>query len=330
MSFELIKRQVIKQGRLANALWPLRSNGLYCFNFHRIGDANKTPFDPCVFSCDAENFQHYLDFFQANFRIIDLNELFSIIKQGKPIKEKLALITFDDGYRDNYEVAYPMLKAMNIPATFFVTTSLVGSKVIPWWDEIAWHVRQLSGQSFKLSIWPESITLPKNIYASSIRKVLSRVKSFPAQLDLQLNELRVLSGKEIPIEFSDNLFVQWGHLKELTQNGMSIGAHSHTHRILSSLKSEDLTYELTESKRLLEDYLEQAVDSLSYPVGGASTYNNSMFKLLDDIGYQVGFTFRRMVDRNIQAHKFELGRLSIDRAFEEQFLKEMILTSPKV
>lgn len=330
MSFELIKRQVIKHGRLANTLWPLRSNGLYCFNFHRIGDATKTPFDPCVFSCDAENFQQYLDFFQANFRIIDLNELYEIIQQGKPIKEKLALITFDDGYRDNYEVAYPMLKAMNIPATFFVTTSLVGSNIVPWWDEIAWHIRQLSGQSFKLSIWPESITLPKHVRATSIRRVLSRVKSFPTQIELQLTELRAHSNKEVPAELSDNLFVQWEHLATLAQNGISIGAHSHTHRILSSLKSDELTYELTESKRLLEDYLKIPVKSLSYPVGGESTYNNTMFKLLDDIGYQVGFTFRRMVDRNIKTHKFELGRLSIDRAFDEQFLKEMILTSPKV
>jgi peptidoglycan/xylan/chitin deacetylase (PgdA/CDA1 family) len=330
MSFELIKRQAIKQGRLAKILWPLRGNGLYCFNFHRIGDASATSFDPCVFSCDVDNFQSYLNFFKANFRIIDLNELHSLIQQGRPVKEKLALITFDDGYRDNYDVAYPLLKTMNIPATFFVTTSLVGSNVIPWWDEIAWHLRQLSGRTFKLSTWPDPISLPQIIDTNIIRRVLSRIKSFPAQIDNQLKELRALTKKEIPAELSENLFVQWEHLKELSQNGMSIGAHSHTHRILSSLKTEDLIYELTESKRLLENYIEKPIESLSYPVGGESTYNNTMFNLLDDLGYQVGFTFRSMVTRNIKSHKFELGRLSIDRAFNKEFLKEMILTAPKI
>ena len=111
---------------------------------------------------------------------------------------------------------------------------------------------------------------------------------------------------------------------------MNIGAHSHTHRVLSTLTSDELVYELTESKRLLENFLHKPIASLSYPVGGESTYNNTMFKLLDEIGYQSGFTFRNMVTKNITQHKFELGRLSIDRAFDEQFLKEMILTAPKV
>ncbi|XQW85344.1 polysaccharide deacetylase family protein [Thalassotalea piscium] len=330
MSFELIKRRVIKQGRLANILWPLRSNGLYCFNFHRVGDVNNTPFDPCVYSCDAENFQLYLDFFQSNFRIIDLKELCSIIQTGTPIKEKLALITFDDGYLDNYEVAFPRLKAMGIPATFFVTTSLIGSTVVPWWDEIAWHVKQFSGQSFKLSIWPEAISLPEKRNASVIRKVLSRVKSFPTQIDLQLNELRELTNKKMPVELTENLFMKWEHLSELEKNGISIGAHSHTHRILSSLTNEDLIYELTESKELLEKYLGKSVASLSYPVGGESSYHSSMFKLLDDIGYQVGFTFRNLVNRETKNKNYEIGRLSIDRAFDEKFLKEMILSSPKL
>jgi peptidoglycan/xylan/chitin deacetylase (PgdA/CDA1 family) len=330
MSFELIKRLVVKQGKLANVLWPYRSDGLYCFNFHRVGDASKTPFDPCVYSCDAENFQKYLEFFQSNFRIIDLKELYSIINAGKPINEKLALITFDDGYRDNYDTAYPLLKAMGIPATFFVTTSLVGSNKVPWWDEIAWHVRQLAGQSLKLSIWPNDITLPKTIDANSIRKILSRVKSFPSKIDLQLAELRALTKVEIPPELSENLFIQWEHLKEVEQNGISIGAHSHTHRVLSSLSNKELIYELTESKRLLEEYLTQPVESLSYPVGGISTYHNSMFKLLEKLGYQVGFTFCSMAHRDLTNKNYELGRLSIDRPIDALFLKQMILSSPKL
>ena len=104
MSFELIKRQAIKQGRLAKVLWPLRGNGLYCFNFHRIGNADNTAFDPCVFSCDVDSFKKYLDFFKKNFRVIALAELYSLIREGRPINEKLALITFDDGYRDNYDM----------------------------------------------------------------------------------------------------------------------------------------------------------------------------------------------------------------------------------
>lgn len=329
MTMELIKKQIIKRAKLASSLWRFRSNGLYCFNFHRIGDADLTPFDPCVYSCDANNFQLYLEFFKNNFRVINLDELYSIIKTGRPIKEKLALLTFDDGYSDNYEVAYPILKSMNIPATFFVTTSLVGSDIVPWWDEIAWHVKQLAGKKIKLSVWPDEMIIPEIVDKYVIRRVLSRIKTIPAKIDLQLKELRAISKTDVPKELANNLFMSWENLKELENNGISIGAHSHTHRILSSLSNKELIFELTESKRLLEDYLKTPIDSLSYPVGGESTYSTNMFKLLRELGYKVGFTFRSMVRLNIKKNNYELGRLSIDRAFNEQFLKEMILTTPK-
>lgn len=329
MSFELIKRQIIKRGRLANILWPLRSNGLYCFNFHRIGDASNTPFDPCVYSCDQENFKQYILFLREHFRIIDMKELDQIITQGKKVREKLALITFDDGYYDNYEIAYPILKAYKVPATFFVTTSLISSNIIPWWDEIAWHVKCLAGKSVKLSIWPEAITLPDKVDADIIRRILGKVKSFPAQINSQLSELQALTQQEVPSALSQQLFMQWCHLTELENNSITIGAHSHTHRILSSLSPKDLTYELTESKRLLEQHLSHPIESLSYPVGGESTYQKTMFTLLSKLGYHMGFTFRPYVNRRIQKNRYELGRLSIDRPFNEQFLKEMILTSPK-
>lgn len=329
MSIGLIKKLAVKQASLAKLMWPYRTNGLYCFNFHRLGNANKTPFDPCVYSCDAQNFQIYLEFFKSNFRIINLTELYAIISAGQPIKEKLALITFDDGYRDNFDIAYPLLKAMNIPATFFVTTSLIESNKVPWWDEIAWHVKQLPGQELKLSIWPNGIAIPEIIDSDVIRKVLSRVKAFPAKINNQLEELRSITKKEIPADLSDNLFMGWEQLQEAEKNGISIGAHSHTHRILSSLPQEELIYELTESKRLLEKYLTNPIESISYPVGGASTYHNSMFKLLNELGYLVGFTFCNMVHRDITNKNYELGRLSIDRPFNELFLKQMILSSPK-
>ena len=131
-------------------------------------------------------------------------------------------------------------------------------------------------------------------------------------------------------KLSENLFIHWDHLKEIEKNGISIGAHSHTHRVLSSLSNKELIYELTESKRLLEEYLILPIESISYPVGGESTYHNSMFKLLDSLGYLVGFTFCKMVHRDISNNNYELGRISIDRPFDELFLKQMILTSPKL
>ena len=114
MKYQVIKRQLIKRAKLSHLLWPYRKNGLYCFNFHRIGNPAEADFDPCVYSCTAESLDKYLAFFKSHFKVINNDQLCDLLNKGTPLEEKLALITFDDGYRDNFELAYPLLKLHGI------------------------------------------------------------------------------------------------------------------------------------------------------------------------------------------------------------------------
>jgi len=324
-----IKNQLIKRLNLSKLLWPTLANGLYCFNFHRIGHWQDTSFDPCVFSCDEENFRQYLIFLNSNFRIITLEELTNIIEKNSPITEKLALITFDDGYADNYHIAYPILKSLNLSATFFITTSLVDSKIIAWWDEIAWHVRQCAGKTIKLNNWRKGIDIEMPASQINIRQVLQQVKAMSSTIELQVQEFRDLSKTSVPDELRDNVFISWPQLVEMSENKMSIGAHSHSHKVFSCLTESELNFELEESKRLLELHLQKSVDSLSYPVGGSNTYNHDMFATISAKGYKLGFSFRGITNHNPRVNRFELGRLSIDQPFDGRKLMEMILSADK-
>lgn len=326
MISKIIKRQLIKRFRLTNLLWSSLEKGLYCFNFHRIGDKSLTDFDPCVFSCQESDLKQYLTFLKQEFKVINLAELENIITKQLPIKEKLALITFDDGYKDNFELAYPTLSALNISATFFITTGLIDSNCIPWWDEIAWHIKHCAGRSIKLSIWLDEITIPIHPDEHIIRVVLKRCKTYPELIDQQLEELRALTKRTINTT-NTPLFMSWDNLRNMLANGMDIGAHSHTHRILSSLEGSELLFELTESKRLLEAELNTEVNSVSYPVGGASSYNQSMFKLLAELGYKLGFSFQPIMNKKPYNNQYNLGRLSIDSPFDEKAIKEQIILS---
>ena len=324
-----IKRQLIKRLNLSKLLWPMLANGLYCFNFHRIGNWQDTHFDPCVFSCDADNFRQYVIFLKNNFRIITLDELAKIIDNDNPITEKLALLTFDDGYADNYHIAYPILSSLNLSATFFITTSLVDSNIISWWDEIAWHVRQCAGKTIKLTNWQQGIDIDMPASQQNIRKVLQQVKARPSTIDLQLEEFRNLSEKPVPDELKNNIFMSWQQLVEMSANKMSIGGHSHTHRIFSCLTASELNFELEESKKLLELHLQKPINSLSYPVGGTATYNRNMFNTISAKGYKLGFSFRGVANSNPRENRFELGRFSIDQPFDGRKLMEMILSANK-
>ncbi len=322
-----LKLQVIKRLNLSRILWSSLDNGLYCFNFHRIGNWKEASFDPCVYSCDAENFRKHLLFLQANFRIISLEELSEIIKNKQVVTEKLALITFDDGYSDNYHVAYPILKSLNLTATFFITTSLIGANTVPWWDEIAWHVKHCAGQSIQLNDWVKPIVINRKVSREDIRKVLQKIKNKPEKISEQLFELKTIASTKINNNLQKNLFMSWDQVNEMARNNMSFGAHSHTHRVFSSLSMSEVEFEVAESKRLIERNLCKPVKSLSYPIGHANTYHHSMFDIIEKKGYEFAFSFRGVVNHQPSKNRFELGRFSIDQPFSDRILKEMILSA---
>jgi len=330
MNLRFIKKQLIKRLNLSNLLWQYIPNGLYCFNFHRIGEHKETPFDPCVFSCNTEEFKKHLVFLKDNFKIVTIDEIENIIDKKLPINEKMALITFDDGYLDNYELAFPILKSLNIPATFFVTTSLINSNTVPWWDEIAWHIKQCAGGKIKLSNWKNAISINKVVGKQDIRTVLQRFKSDPKNIEKQLIELRKISNTSIPKDICNNLFMSWTQLKEMSDNNMTIGAHSHTHKIFSTLSKTELDFELTESKSLIESALKTSVSSLSYPIGSSTTYNKNMYGAIFEKGYSLAFSFRKVINKELYKNRFELGRFSIDQPFNKKTIQEMVLCTEVV
>lgn len=122
--------------------------------FHRINDA--IPEDGLTH--DSAKFEAYCEFFRTHFRVVPLSEQVAGCSAGKDMGGTLS-ITFDDGYRDNYEVAAPILRKLNLPATFFVTTGFIGTQTITPWDHdlvqqpgwMDWEqVRSLISQGFEI------------------------------------------------------------------------------------------------------------------------------------------------------------------------------------
>ena len=113
-------------------------SGVLVLNYHRIGSGDESPFDRGLWSADAEEFSDQIRFCKSQLEVITPDDIPRVVANGSG---RYALITFDDGYRDNYEIAFPILKAEGVPATFFIATGFVDTPRLPWWDEIAWMVR---------------------------------------------------------------------------------------------------------------------------------------------------------------------------------------------
>lgn len=122
--------------------------------FHRVRDTDR----PEALSVGVRTFERYCRFFSRHFRVVPLRDLVEKLERGvKPYRE--LAITFDDGYRDNFENAAPILERFALPATFFVVTQWMGTDIVPWWDRnegirypwMTWdEVRSLHARGFDI------------------------------------------------------------------------------------------------------------------------------------------------------------------------------------
>src|SRR5580700_3619422 len=153
-------------------------SGLLVLNYHRVGNGNESLFDRELWSADAESFTNQIRFCKAHLDVITPGDIPRVVAQGRG---RYALITFDDGYKDNYEVAFPILKAESVPATFFITTGFVDLPRVPWWDEIAWMVRTSRKDRIELSGWvPSSVWFDEPDREAAVRRLLRAYKTMPA------------------------------------------------------------------------------------------------------------------------------------------------------
>jgi peptidoglycan/xylan/chitin deacetylase (PgdA/CDA1 family) len=165
----------------------LLRNAAVIVAFHRIQDTDESD----SLSIDAATFERHCRFYQRHFRVVTLRELVDRITLGLPLDRHLA-ITFDDGYRDNFENARPVLEQLSLPATFFVVTEWMGTNVVPWWDEVrgvrhpwmSWdEVRALHKSGFEIGAHTRShVDLGK----VSVREARDEVLGARLELERQL------------------------------------------------------------------------------------------------------------------------------------------------
>jgi peptidoglycan/xylan/chitin deacetylase (PgdA/CDA1 family) len=121
--------------------------------FHRVTDAYQD-----ALTCSVRTFESFCKFFRHHFTVVPLGEMVTLLERGRPLSGTLA-VTFDDGYRDNYEYAAPTLRSLGLPATFFVVSDFMETDTVAWWDvecapPPAWmtweQVRRLHADGFEI------------------------------------------------------------------------------------------------------------------------------------------------------------------------------------
>jgi peptidoglycan/xylan/chitin deacetylase (PgdA/CDA1 family) len=281
----------MKQLGILHLLEMSRSRpGILILNHHRIGDPSLSRFDRRLFSATTDEFDEQLKYLKKHFAIISGDELRDLVWRKNVLKRTYISITFDDGYLDNYTHAFPILLANECQATFFLVPQYVGTGSIPWWDEIAYLLRNTSKTKISLRL-PVPITLTiEPDREAAIQRMLLHYKRpdniYSAEL---MEELRGEAACVLPQV--SRRFLGWREACEMRDAGMSIGSHTQTHPILGQITPERQRWELEHSKQVIEENLGSKINSLAYPVGTPGGFDAATEELARSLGYEMCFSF---------------------------------------
>jgi len=276
-------------GRMLRAAAPW--SGVLILNYHRVGNRHDSILDRNLWSATDEDFDAQIGMIAKNFEIVGLDDLDLVFRSGSG---RFVMVTFDDGYLDNYTNAYPILKAHGVPATFFITTGFLDIPKVPWWDEIAWMVRTSTRPSIAPNKWTkEAILFDEPQRELAINRLLSIYKGMPGNVTEDYLEFLAdkLGTGRCPIQIAQELWMTWDMIREMKQNGMTFGGHTVTHPILANLPVEQQDEEIGECRRRLVEELGEPIDAFSYPVGGPKSFNNATRCSLIRNGFRWGFTY---------------------------------------
>lgn len=289
-------------------------DSLLVLNYHRIGNPENDFFDPGVFSTTADQFDNHISYLKSHVSLVTLDEALSFIDGTN--KEKTSrcrvLVTFDDGYLDNYEIAYPILRSHGVQGVFFLATSMVGSCEMPWWDQIAYLVKTARNHRFSLS-YPDQllVDLYEDGLTESLRAILRLYKkpenSDPERFIRELTEQT--EGGAVPTTM--RRFLNWEEAREMHNGGMAFGSHTHSHIVLSQLKPERQHDELSGSRAILKEQLGNEADVLAYPVGNRDSFTNQTKMLARQIGYRAAFSFYGGTNLPGQISPYDVRRIGI-------------------
>ncbi len=237
--------------------------------YHRFSQGEEPDRTP------AAAFAEQLDYLAAHYEVVPLGELVARMNasESRPGGGKgLAAITIDDGYRDSYEIAYPLLRQRNLPAMVYVVTKFADGHCWIWTDKARYLCARAESQWLTTRIGGQESWLELGDAASRRRTALrlnDLLKKLPEEAkESALERLAETLGVPLPATPPEELrSITWEQAREMDRNGVEIGSHTMTHPILTNIQEEQLRRELAGSRRQLEEILEREVTQFCYPNG---------------------------------------------------------------
>jgi peptidoglycan/xylan/chitin deacetylase (PgdA/CDA1 family) len=284
--------------RASRRLSPRARQRLLILAYHRVMpdvDESRWPFDIELISASPEQFEWQMRFVARHMRPISLGELVASVSGGAPLPERSVLVTFDDGFFDNFKYAFPLLRDSGVPGTFFISTDLIGTNIMFWFERVA-HLILMVPDGEVIEVVPGRpvvVAGPFRIRRAAIKTVLSALKELREQERRAWIE-RLEAKYGVYADASSAHLTRpmtWDEVRAMRAGGMEFGSHGATHAVLSQLPPEALVEELERSRRALRDYANSDGRVVSYPVGGRGAFNELVIDAAKSAGFRLGVSY---------------------------------------
>ena len=222
------------------------------------------------------------------FQIVPLAE---ILNPNVTVNENICAITFDDGWYDNYQFAFPVLKKHNVPASIFLPVKYIGTDRQHWF-QVFWETARYASANGVLSNFTSDLCRSLSGYVTledaTLKTIMLHLKHFPpAKLDQLMNTIQEKYGSRYSTTRST---MNWDEVNEMENHNISFGSHSLNHFILTSLDSTQKCKEITDSFKFLSQKLSNFLPFFCYPNGN---WDDECIQYVQAAGYQGAVTTRR-------------------------------------
>jgi peptidoglycan/xylan/chitin deacetylase (PgdA/CDA1 family) len=305
---------------------PPPTESFVVLTYHRIDEPDARPWlNPSLLSATPEGFEAQMSAVLRRHRPIALPELLAARRAGRPLPQRAVLITFDDGYRDFLEHAWPVLARQGIPATLFVPTGYPDVDRSFWWDRLWRAVDQAPARTLDTPVGSLELDDPAS-RRSAARRLVEHLKGLDhdaamASVDALVEQLDKPDGNADRAHAGDQRraterrrdepdVLGWEEIRGLAVAGLGVAPHSRTHALLTRLTPDALATELAGSRADLEERLgNQAFGTVfAYPAGAHSAATRAA---LAGMGFELGFTTERGINHAHGSDPLRLRRINV-------------------
>ena len=253
--------------------------------YHRVlpeTDA-RTGLEEPGMTVSPETFRMNLRLLANYFEFVSLADWLEKKNSGLPLPEKACAITFDDGWADNYEYAFPILHEANIPATIFTVSSMIGTQKMFWPERLARiltaiAIKQPSSWQSPCLEWLRSARTDFTFtHIAPSREQISQIIAHAKQYTDQENHLRldlIEDTLNLNTQPQQGSLLSWAQLKEMTDSGsIDTGSHTCNHiRLNAHTPNHVCENEILHSKQQIETHTKQPVKTFCFPNGDHSSF----------------------------------------------------------